>query len=130
MLSKINWLNIAQLVAVMAIALVPLLPAVGHAQLINQFNCPQGTGIRCTETSLQDLFRTIINYALGIAFFVAVIYLIYGGFQYLTSGGNDGQAKTGRANITNALIGIVIIVLSYTIVSVVYRFAVGNNIGP
>jgi hypothetical protein len=129
-LQKINWVLVATMIATLAIALLPLLPHGANAQLINQFNCPQGTGVRCQETDLPTLFRTIINYALGIAFFVAVIFLIYGGFLYITSGGNETTAKKGQQTVIYALIGIVIIVLSYVIVSVVYRFVSGTGAGP
>ncbi len=81
----------------MGIALMPLLGAAdASAQFINRFNCPANAGVRCGDTNLVDLFNTIINYALGIAFFVAVIFLIYGGFLYITSAGNEETATKGK----------------------------------
>ncbi len=133
-LKKINWLVVAQMVVVFALALAPLLisnsvAAQGNTPFINQFNnsCA-GTGVRCEQNiDLPSLFKTIINYALGIAFFVAVIYLIYGGFLYITSAGNEESAEKGKNAIVYALIGIVVIVLSFVIVSAVYRFVANSN---
>lgn len=131
-LQKINWLNIAQVALVMIVALAPvIIPRVADAQLVNQFvnNCPADTGVRCSEGSIASIFRLIINWALAIAFIAAVIVLIYGGFKYITSAGNATSAADGKTAIVNALIGIVIIVLSYIIVQIVYRFVSGQGSG-
>ena len=136
-LKKINWLAVAQMVVVFVLALSPLL--VSHSadaqgssnSLINKLannNSCQGTGVRCeSNIDIPELFRTVINYALGIAFFVAVIYLIYGGFLYITSAGNEESAEKGKNAIVYSLIGIIVIVLSFVIVSAVYRFVATNN---
>ena len=129
-LKKLNWLNIAQLAIVFMIAVAPVvLPSVAHGQLINTFvnNCPADTGVRCSEGSIASIFRLIINWALAIAFIAAVIVLIYGGFLYITSAGNTDQATKGKTAIMNALVGVVIIVLSYIIVQIVYRFVSGSG---
>jgi hypothetical protein len=131
-LQKLNWLNIAQFAIVMLVALAPIVvPRVADAQLVNQFvnNCPADTGVRCSEGSIASIFRLIINWALAIAFILAVIVLIYGGFLYITSAGNADNAGKGKTAIINALIGIVIIVLSYIIVQIVYRFVSGQGSG-
>lgn len=97
------------------------------AQLNRNFQCDQSTGLRCTETSVPQIFKTVINWALGIAFGVAVIFLIIGGFRYITSAGNEEAAEKGKSSVINALIGIVIIVLSYVIVNVVSNLVQGSG---
>jgi amino acid transporter len=129
MLKKVNWLVVAQMVVVMVLALSPFLFG-GHtasAQLNRNFPCDASSGLRCSETSVPQIFRTIINWALGIAFGVAVIFLIIGGFRYITAGGNEESAEKGKSSVINALIGIVIIVLSYVIVNVVANLVTGNG---
>ena len=64
---------------------------------------------------------------LGIAFAIAVLFLIIGGFWYITSAGNEETAEKGKGTVINAIIGIVIIVLSYIIVQVVSRLVASNN---
>jgi hypothetical protein len=128
MLKKINWAVVAQMVVVMLLVLAPvIIPAVSHAQLNRNFQCDPSTGLRCTETSVPQIFKTIINWALGIAFGVAVIFLIIGGFRYITAGGNEESVEKGKSSVINALIGIVIIVLSYVIVNVVANLVTGNS---
>ncbi len=131
-LQKLNWLNVVQFALIMVVALAPIVvPRVADAQLVNQFvnNCPADTGVRCSEGSIASIFRLIINWALAISFIVAVIMLIIGGFRYITSAGNASTAEAGKNTIVNALIGIVIIVLSYIIVQIVYRFVSGQGAG-
>lgn len=132
MLKKLNWLNVAQIVVMFGLMIMPFaLPSITHGALIDSFanNCPADTGVRCTEGSIASIFRLIINWALAIAFIAAVIVLIYGGFLYITSAGNADNATKGKTAIQNALIGIVVIVLSYIIVQIVYRFVSGQSSG-
>ncbi|MEZ4180338.1 MAG: pilin [Candidatus Doudnabacteria bacterium] len=133
-LKKVNLVAFAPLLVAVAMAFMPALavstvPQVADAQLINDIanNCPEGTGVRCSEGSIVEIFRLVLNWALAIAFLIAVIFLIYGGFQYIFAGGNDDAAGKGSKTITNALIGLVIIVLSFIIVQIVYRFVSGSG---
>ena len=132
-LKNISWQTVAQTIAIIGLALMPFVmmaPQVGHAQLINDvLECDESTGLRCTEGNLGELFVTVINWALGIGALLAVIFLIYGGFRYILAGGNEESAKAGRTAIFNALIGLVIIVLSMLVVQIVYRFVSGGGGG-
>ncbi len=65
------------------------------------------------------LISFIIIQTLKVVGVLAVGFIIFGGLQYLTSGGNEEQAEAGKKTLTNAVIGLVIIILSYVIVAVV-----------
>ncbi len=69
-----------------------------------------------------SLIGRIIRYALYLVGAIAVLFVLYGGFLYLTAGGAEDQAKKGRQTIEYALIGIAIVILSYVIVNVVVNF--------
>jgi hypothetical protein len=71
--------------------------------------------------SLESLISTVINAVLLIAGVVAVIYLIVGGYQYITSGGNAEQAQAGRTTVLNAIIGLVIIFAAFVVVRFVMQ---------
>jgi hypothetical protein len=81
---------------------------------------------RFTNQSPLQVIGTVIDYALYFAAIFAVLYIIYGGYMYITSAGDSKKAGTGRDTLTNALIGLVLIIFAYVIVQVVYRFAIGN----
>lgn len=74
------------------------------------------------DSTPQELAKRIIEYALYLSAILAVLFIIYGGYLYIFSAGSDDKAKEGRKTLTNALIGLTLIVLAYIIVQVVYRF--------
>lgn len=61
----------------------------------------------------------IFEIILRIAGFAAVLFIVYGGFQYLTSTGEPDKAKNARTTIINALIGLMITMLSTAIVNLI-----------
>ena len=83
---------------------------------------PQGGTSTVTATATGTLgqnIATVINYGLGLLGLVAVGFLIYAGILMVTAGGNDEQVTKARKIIMYAVVGIVIILLSYTIVTFV-----------
>ncbi|MFA4930251.1 MAG: pilin [Patescibacteria group bacterium] len=71
---------------------------------------------------------TVINYILGAAGLVAVIYLIIGGFNYITAGGNEEQNKKATKTLLNAVIGLVVIFAAYAIVVTVQNALPGTEL--
>jgi threonine/homoserine/homoserine lactone efflux protein len=51
---------------------------------------------------------------------VAVIYLIWAGFKYVTAGGDSKQAGEAKEGITHAIIGLAIAFIGYLLVQFVY----------
>lgn len=93
-----------------------------------------------TETGLVDQIdvRTyvirFIQFLLGFLGLLAVGIVLYGGYLYMTSAGNEQQVELARMVLRNGLIGLAIILLSAAIVGIVmYYFGIGgagNNGGP
>ncbi|QQS22850.1 hypothetical protein IPM19_04475 [bacterium] len=75
----------------------------------------------------QSLAKTIIDYALYLAAIISVLFIIIGGYYYITARGDEAQAKKGRTTLVNALIGLAIVVLSFVIVQVAYRFLIDER---
>lgn len=76
--------------------------------------------VPATGNNILDIVAGLINTALYIAGILAFIYLIYAGFQYITSGGDSTQAEKAKKNIAHVIIGIIIIALSYLIIQFVF----------
>lgn len=86
------------------------------------WNNPQGgssTPKAAATGTLGSNIATLINYFLGLLGLVAVAFLIYAGILMVTAGGAEEQIGKAKKIITYAVIGIVIILLSYTIVTFV-----------
>ncbi len=73
------------------------------------------------KNKTMQVIRNIINYALGMLWLVALVYLIYHGVIMLTAAGDDTQYKKGLKGIKFAAIAIVWIGLSRFIVSGIFR---------
>ena len=69
------------------------------------------------EVSLQTVVANVINIAMMAAGLVAVIYLIIGGFKYVTSGGNAEAIEGAKGTILNAIIGLIVIFISFLLVN-------------
>lgn len=62
-----------------------------------------------------DLFAALLSlvfFAAGLAFFVS---LLIGGFQWITAGGDEKALNSARGRITNAIVGLIIIVAAFAI---------------
>lgn len=71
----------------------------------------------------------IIGNAMAIAFsfcvFMTLAFLIWGGIQWIQSGGDKAKVQAARMKITYAVIGLIVVFLSFAIISVVsYIFGV------
>lgn len=77
--------------------------------------------------TVDNVLLIAINIALVLAGSVAVLFLIIGGFWYLTSSGNDEQAEKGRKTLVNAIIGLVVVIMSFAIVQVVVKLLTANS---
>lgn len=61
----------------------------------------------------------ILEILLRLASLIAVGYVIYGGFRFITSQGEPENAKAARETVQNAVIGLVIAVIAATVVNFV-----------
>jgi hypothetical protein len=60
----------------------------------------------------------IIDILLAVAAILSVLFIIIGGYKYIFSGANEKSSESGKKTVVNALIGLIIIILSFTIITV------------
>jgi hypothetical protein len=78
---------------------------------------------------LTQIIGQIINVALGFLGIVLLFYLLYAGFLWMTAGGDDGQVKKARTMISQAVIGLIIIVAAFAISTFVLGSLVNATTG-
>ncbi|PIZ00399.1 hypothetical protein COY62_02755, partial [bacterium (Candidatus Howlettbacteria) CG_4_10_14_0_8_um_filter_40_9] len=71
------------------------------------------------------LLSNIVNYILLFAAAIAVLFLIIGGIKYIVSQGNEKAVESSKHTILYAVIGLLIIILSFVIVRFVLNQAGG-----
>ena len=80
---------------------------------------PQPTGV---VGDIGSLIQGLVTASVVIGALAAFIYLILGGFQWITSGGDKTKTEEAQKKITNAIIGLIIIAAAYAIINVVTVF--------
>ena len=81
--------------------------------------------------TLQSSFGSIIGNAIQIVYTLAAIlllaYLLWGGIDWITAGGDKGKVETAVAKIRNALIGLVIVASSWAIFRLALQVVFGAD---
>lgn len=72
-----------------------------------------------TIADLGSVIERVVGYALGLAGIVLFIMLLIGGFSFITSGGDPKAAEGAKKTITSAIIGLIVILISYLILVVI-----------
>jgi hypothetical protein len=75
-------------------------------------------GFKAEFTSIGTIISALLPYLFVLAGLMLFVYLILGGFQLMTSGGDPKRAESAKGKITGAVIGFIIIFVSYWLVQI------------
>ncbi len=98
-----------------------LTPVIANAQMQELNDVAEQSGLKGegSETDLMTIIANLINVVLGLVGVILLILFIYAGFLWMTAGGDSDQVKKAKSIFKNAIIGLLIVVLSYAISSFV-----------
>jgi len=68
------------------------------------------------DTDIRFATANVIGSVLGLLGIISVVIIIYAGFKWMTSGGNDEDVKSAQKILMAAVIGLVIVMAAYSIV--------------
>ncbi|MFA6427221.1 MAG: hypothetical protein WCW16_02100 [Candidatus Magasanikbacteria bacterium] len=77
--------------------------------------------INLGSADLRTIVIRLINIALGFLGILLVLLIIYSGLLWMTSGGDEERTKKARRVLFNAIIGLIIILLSNSMVIFLLR---------
>ena len=81
-------------------------------------------------TDLGRLVSTGVSVVIIVSGILVFVYLVWGGLEWLTSGGDKGKTESARNRITAALVGLAIIAASWALVQIIgYFFGVQTGLG-
>lgn len=134
---KIALVSLALSLGLAAPALVPAVASAAQSNTITQGLCTgandaanQGaggadcaTGDTDANGTLQKVAHTVVNIFSIIVGIVAVVMVIYGGFRYITSGGDSGRVGNAKNTLIYAIIGLIIVALAQFLVHYVFTQA-------
>lgn len=116
--------RLVALAMVLGFGVVALGP-VSQVLAINVFqSCSGNTSAVCKSTNdnAGNMIKNVINILLYVLGAIAVIMIVVGGVRYTVSAGNSSSTKEAKDTIIYAIVGLVIALMSYTIVNFVLSY--------
>jgi cytochrome bd-type quinol oxidase subunit 2 len=110
-------------------AIASAAPSIGNC--VAQGSSLEANNGQCTDNTsggtdnVNKLITNVINIFSVVVGVVSVIMIIFGGFRYITSGGDSNNISSAKNTIIYAIIGLVIVVFAQFIVQFVL-----NRLGP
>ncbi|MFA7286051.1 MAG: hypothetical protein WC052_00040 [Patescibacteria group bacterium] len=77
----------------------------------------ENIGLGGQDGDIKTVIARIVRVLLGFLGIIAVLIVLYGGFQWMTAAGNEERVSSARATLTAGLIGLIIILSAYAIAS-------------
>ena len=71
------------------------------------------------SSTVFEVVAIVLKWLLTLAGVVATVFIIIGGYQYITAAGNEEASEKGKKTLVNAIIGVVVVVLSMAIVTII-----------
>ncbi len=84
-----------------------------------------GTGL--SSATVSATLVTFMKWLLAILNILGILAFVISGVQYLTSAGDEDQAKTAKRNMQYAIIGVVVGLSGYMIITAIDKIFQGNS---
>jgi hypothetical protein len=81
-----------------------------------------GASVEAGGTALGRLISSLVGALFIAGFLLAFFFVIQGGLQWITAGGDKTKLETARDQITSAMIGIIIVGAAYALTTIVGQF--------
>lgn len=114
-----------------------LFPLIVNAQGASfKLTQPEGLGIKVQPASTpyaESYVERIVGNVVGIFFAVGgigvVVYFVWGAVDWILSGGDKEKVSNARKKMTNAIIGLALLSLSYVIINIIGQIVGFNPLG-
>lgn len=111
---KLKLFKLAIITATFFAVLLFIIPVLEVSALETGFTQIEGETALPT-TDIRIVIVRIINIALGFLGVIVLLIILYGGFVWMTSGGDEGKIETAKSIIKNGVIGLIIIIISFAL---------------
>lgn len=105
-----------------------LVPWYHYLQLNKNCEIPDFT-LLGSRSDILLIILAVIDDLLRVAGIVAVVFVIYAGFRYVTSQGSPEETSKAQSTIINALIGLAIAMIAVALVSYIGNKLGGSRVG-
>lgn len=78
--------------------------------------------------SFSELINKLLTFVMAAGALMVFLYLIWGGIDWITSGGDKTKTEGARNKITAAVIGLIILAAAWAILSLALNFLSGGDL--
>lgn len=103
---------------------------VAHFALALDVGLDQAAGTGLSVVDPRVMAANIIRIALGFLGIIAVCLIIYAGFLWMTAGGEAEKVEKAKKILTEAVIGLIIILSAFAIASFILNSLIGATTNP
>jgi uncharacterized membrane protein len=82
---------------------------------LNLFVNEIGSGLGLGSQDIRLIAASILNILFSLVGILSIIFIIYGGFVWMTSGNNEEEIKRGQKVLRTGIIGAIIVLSSYSL---------------
>lgn len=125
--------KIILITAVLTIILANLQAAHGYGvpDEFRPINAPLGKLVENKATPAKDLTNTLLQIVAGTLLYfagpVAIFSIVQAAFTITSSGAETEKLEQGKKHLTWAIIGLIAVIFSFSIVKMIITFAVGTG---
>lgn len=110
----------------------PAMAAVGCDDLQGQFNNYGGNFSNAAEKlphycTATGLLQYIINIILSLVGGITILFIMIGGFRYITSSGNQETAGKAKQTVLWAVIGLAVVMMAAAMVNIIINLVVNGK---
>ena len=82
---------------------------------------PSASGIS-SVADFYDVINIAARWLVVFGIIIGAVFIIWGGIQYMTAGGDETGTGAAKSKIIGGLIGIALVLLAYAVVNIVGSF--------
>ncbi|NCO12482.1 MAG: hypothetical protein COZ34_03285 [Candidatus Pacebacteria bacterium CG_4_10_14_3_um_filter_34_15] len=101
----------------LAVTAVALVASSSKALAITKIETP-----KAFFTDIGSLITKALDFVLILGALLVFMYLIWGGIEWITSGGDKGKTESARNKITAAIVGLIVLASAWAILLLVLGF--------
>lgn len=98
-----------------------LIGADASARGVDPLGLGYGAATGLGDDDIRITIANIIKVALSLLGLVTVVIMIWAGFEWMTAGGNEEKVENAKRRITQAVIGLAIVLSAYAITNFVVK---------
>jgi len=80
---------------------------------------PAVTVIPAKYQSIGGILGAILNVVFYVGIALSIVFLIIGGIKYMTAGGDETKIAEARGQVTNAIIGFVVVIIAFSMKAII-----------